>query len=338
MPFLDVPTMLLMTAAASLTMAASLGAVRPGRREGISLWALGLMMHTSTYVLYALRGLVSDWASIVLANTLLSGTFAMVLAAVHQFQGRALPWRRMAVPVAATALLFAFFIDDYRARIVTAGVVPPLQLGMVLWSLWRERPAASLRGATLLSVGLVMEVLLLGVRGMLAATRDIPVEGLMQGNAMQSITFMAAFVVVILSSLGFILMGKDRSDADNRYFAAHDALTGLVNCRSLIMALERDVARAVRLREPYAVMLWTSITSSPSTTAMATWRATACCAMWRTCCARACGRRTWWVATGVKNSWSCCRTPRSAGPWSLPRRCAAPWSACPVWAAARRYR
>ena len=120
MPFLDVPTMLLMTAAASLTMAASLGAVRPGRREGISLWALGLMMHTSTYVLYALRGLVSDWASIVLANTLLSGTFAMVLAAVHQFQGRALPWRRMAVPVAATALLFAFFIDDYRARIVRA--------------------------------------------------------------------------------------------------------------------------------------------------------------------------------------------------------------------------
>ena len=100
-----------------------------------------------------------------------------------------------------------------------------------------------------------MEVLLLGVRGMLAATRDIPVEGLMQGNAMQSITFMAAFVVVILSSLGFILMGKDRSDADNRYFAAHDALTGLVNRRSLIMALERDVARAVRLREPYAVML-----------------------------------------------------------------------------------
>ena len=72
---------------------------------------------------------------------------------------------------------------------------------------------------------------------------------------MQSITFMAAFVVVILSSLGFILMGKDRSDADNRYFAAHDALTGLVNRRSLIMALERDVARAVRLREPYAVML-----------------------------------------------------------------------------------
>lgn len=252
---LDVPTMLLMTAAASLTMAASLAAVRPERREGIGLWALGLVMHTSTYVLYALRGVVPDWASVVLANTLLAGTLAMVLAAIHQFQGRGLPWRRMVVPVLATAAVFAYFVDDYRARIVMASVVLPLQLGMALWSLWRHRPGMPVRGVVLLAVGLVLEVLLLVARGMMAARRDIPVEGLMQGNVMQSITFMAAFVVVILTSLGFILMAKDRSDADNRYFATHDVLTGLANRRSLLMALERDVARACRMHEPYAVMM-----------------------------------------------------------------------------------
>ena len=43
---------------------------------------------------------------------------------------------------------------------------------------------------------------------------------------MQSFVFMAAFVVVILTSLGFILMAKDRAEADNRYFAVHDELTG----------------------------------------------------------------------------------------------------------------
>ena len=160
----------------------------------------------------------------------------------------------------------------------------------------------------------------------------------MQGNAMQSITFMAAFVVVILSSLGFILMGKDRSDADNRYFAAHDALTGLVNRRSLIMALERDVARAVRLREPYAVMLvdidhFKFVNDSHGHLAGdSVLRHVADLLRTRLRAQDLVGRY------GGKNSWSCCRTPRSAGPWSLPRRCAAPWSACPVWAAARRYR
>ncbi len=247
--------MLLMTVAASVTMAVSLAAVRPQRREGIGLWALGLLLHAITYVLYALRGTVSDWASVVLANTLLAGTFALVLAAVHQFQARALPWWRMALPVLAMAVLFALFIDDYRARLILSGVLLPVQLGMALWSLWRHRPPALLRGTVLLAVGLALQVVLLVLRAVMVATQSIAAEGLMRGGALQSVTFMAAFVVVMLASLGFILMTKDRADADNRYFAAHDALTGLANRRSLIAALNRDVARAVRMHEPYALMM-----------------------------------------------------------------------------------
>lgn len=252
---LDVPTMLLMTAAASFTMAVALVAVRPERTEGIGLWALGLVLHTATYVLYTLRGTVSDWASIVLANALLSGTFAIILAAVHQFQGRALPWARMALPVLAMTVLFSLFIDDYRARIIASGVVLSLQLGMALWALWWPRPPAPLRGSTLLTVGLVLQILLLVVRSALVANQSVAVHGLMGSGAMQSVTFLAAFVVVMLASLGFILMTKDRTEADNRYFAAHDALTGLANRRSLILAMDRDVARAMRMHESYAVMM-----------------------------------------------------------------------------------
>jgi len=255
-PLLDVPTMLLMTAAASLAMAGSLAAVRPERREGIGLWALGLVLHAIAYVLYTLRGVVPDWASIVLANTLLGGTFALVLAAVHQFQGRALPWWRMLVPVAAITVLYALFIDDYRMRIIVSGVLLPLQIGLALWSLWaRPHRPAQWRGAALFSAGLGLQVLLLGTRGVAAATYAIPVEGLMRGSVSQSFTFMAAFVVVILASLGFILMTKDRADAESRALAALDPLTGAANRRVLISALDRDVARAVRTREPVAVMM-----------------------------------------------------------------------------------
>ncbi len=254
LPPLDVPTMLLMTAAASLTMACSLAAMRQGRREGTGLWALALMLHTATYILYTLRGAVPDWASIVLANTLLSGTFALVLAAIDQFQGRGLPWRRMVLPVAATTLLSGVFIDDYRARLLVMGILPPLQLLLALQALWQPR-LPQVRGAVLLSVGLGLQVLLLSMRGVLVVTSSIPIEGFTRGSSMQSVVFMAAFMVVILASLGFILMTKDRADAANRHFAAHDALTGVANRRSLIAALERDVARAVRTREPYALMM-----------------------------------------------------------------------------------
>ena len=165
---LDVPTMLLMTAAASATMALSMAAVRPERREGMGLWALALVLHTITYLLFTLRGAVPAWASVVLANTLLAGTFALALAAVRQFQGHGLPWRRMLVPVLAMALLFAWFQDDYRACVIVAGVVPPLQVALVLWALWRPKPPAQMRGAVLLTAGLGLQAVLLAVRGALA--------------------------------------------------------------------------------------------------------------------------------------------------------------------------
>lgn len=252
---LDVPTMLLMTAAASLAMAGSLAAARPRRSEGTGLWALGLLLHAATYVLYALRGTVPDWASIVLANMLLAGTFALVLGAVCRFRGQALPWARMLVPVVATTALFAVFIDDYRVRIMVAGILGPVQIGLVLWALWRPQPPAQLRGAWLFTVGAGLQLLLLAVRGMQAAAHAIALDGLMRGTPMQSFVFMAAFVVVILTSLGFILMAKDRADADNRYFAVHDELTGAANRRALTQALDRDVARAVRAGESYALMM-----------------------------------------------------------------------------------
>ncbi|RKJ95618.1 GGDEF domain-containing protein [Alicycliphilus denitrificans] len=252
---LDVPTMLLMTAASSLTMACSFAAVRPQRREGSQLWALGLLLHTATYVLYVLRGTAPDWASIVLSNMLLSGTFALALAAVCQFHGRALPWRRMLLPVLAMGVLFAAFIDDYRARLMVTGVVLPLQIGMVLWAVWRPQPPARGRGVLLFTLSLGLQVVLLGVRGVLAATYAMPLDGLMRGGLLQTFTFMTVFVVVILASLGFILMTKERADADNRYFATHDELTGVANRRALIQALDRDVAHAVRSGEPYALLM-----------------------------------------------------------------------------------
>lgn len=247
--------MLLMIAAASLAMAASLAAARPQRREGTGLWALGLVMHAATYVLYAMRGRVPDWASIVLSNMLLAGTFAMALGAVCQFRGRALPWGRMLAPVVAMTALYMVFLDDYHARIMVAGILAPVQISMVLWVLWRPQPLAQLRGAWLFTVGLSLQFALLALRGLLAAMHAIPLDGLMRSSPMQSFVFMAAFVVVILASLGFILMAKDRADADNRYFAVHDELTGAANRRALIQALDRDLARALRSGEPYALLM-----------------------------------------------------------------------------------
>ncbi len=247
--------MLVMTAAASFAMAGAMGAVRPHKREGVGLWALALLLHASCYVLYALRGVAPDWASVVLANTLLSGSFALTLAAVEQFQGRPQPWWRMAVPLVVVAALFAWFIDSYAARQMVSGTVLPAQLLLVLWALWRPHSPEQRRGALLLSVCVLIEVLLLAGRGWLALTGRMDNTGLLQISPSQSVVFVMAFVTVILSSLGFILMTKDRADAANLRLATHDPLTGVVNRRALLQVLARDVAQAARARTAYALVL-----------------------------------------------------------------------------------
>lgn len=255
MPQLDVLTMLVMTAAASFAIAAAMAAVRPQTRDGIGLWALALLLHGSCYTLYALRGQVPDWASIVLANACLSGSFALTLGAIEQFAGRPLPYGRMALPVLVLTLLFAIHIDDYRARMLITGTVLPLQLALALVALWCQRPGELWRGALLLSLCLIFEWLLLVGRGWRAFRGQLDAQGLLQMSPVQAAIFGLAFITIILSSLGFILLTKDRADAINRRLAASDELTGVAGRRTLLQVLARDMAQAVRAHSSYALLM-----------------------------------------------------------------------------------
>jgi len=254
---LDLGTALVMIVLASFTMAACLATVSAGQRqEGMGLWGAALLMQAFAYVLLALRGQVPDVVSIVLANGMLSGVYACVLAAIHRFQGRRLPWAGLVVPVVATLVLFSVFVGDYLARLVLAGILFPLQLLLGIWALYRPGHGPVGRGALLVAVGMGLQVVLLTARAVVAAVGAMPLDGLMRGGGLvQHLTFLGSFVTVQVSSLGFIFMAKDRADEANRQLAAVDPLTGVANRRSLISALDRDIARAVRTREPMSVMM-----------------------------------------------------------------------------------
>lgn len=244
-----------MSATSSLTMAVALLAVRRERRDGLGMWAVGLLVHALAYGLLLLRGSVSDWLSIWLANVMLSLAFALVLAAICQFRLHPLSWWPMALPVLATALGFAIAKDDYALRLQLSGILISVQFILILWFLWRPQPVQAGAGIWLLSAGLALQITLLLARMLLVLLRGVPAGGLMQPGGTQSLIFMVGFSVIILSSLGFILMAKDRADAQNHYFATHDGLTGVFNRRALMSALERDLARAVRNKEQYSLIL-----------------------------------------------------------------------------------
>ena len=248
--------MLAMIIASSLMMAASMAIVGWGRRrDGLGHWAAALMVNAIGHLLIMLRGLAPDILSVVLGNVLLACVFVGMIAAIYQFQGRPAPWLLLlAVPV-MVAVFVSMFMDNFPARAGFVGLVIGLQAIWALAATLERRHATVGRGQWLLVAGLALEALVLGGRSVLTVALPDSATSILQGSVLQTVTFMATFSVVLVSSVGFVFMSRDRSDESNRIMAALDPLTGVANRRSLISALDRDVSRAIRMHQPIALMM-----------------------------------------------------------------------------------
>ena len=255
LPQLDVGTMLVMTAGVSAAMGAALITVRTRQREGLGLWAVALLMQAVGYALYALRGSIPDVFSVVFANVLLSGAFALTLGAIAQFHGRRMPWLGMVLPVVALAFTFIVLVDHVRVRLVVGSLLMALQLALLPLALWCPRPPAQRRGAWVLTIAVAAQVVVLLARGVLVAVDRLQLAEMLHPDLWQSLVFTTASVVIVLAAFGFVLMTKERSESALTALASRDALTGVANRRHLLQTLERDLAASARQREPYAVLL-----------------------------------------------------------------------------------
>ncbi|MBD9404784.1 MULTISPECIES: GGDEF domain-containing protein [unclassified Acidovorax] len=251
-----VPTMLAMIIASSLMMAASMAVVGWGRRrDGLGRWAAALLVNAIGHLLIMLRGLIPDVLSIVVGNLMLSSVFVGLIAAVYQFQGRPVRWPLLLAPPALVLVFVSVFIDNFPARVSFVGLAIGLQAVWALLAALSQRNVTVGRGQWLLVAGLALEALVLGGRAVVALSTHSDATSILQSSALQTLTFLATFSVVLVSSVGFVFMSRDRADENNRVLAALDPLTGVANRRSLIAALDRDVARAQRMREPMALMM-----------------------------------------------------------------------------------
>ena len=251
-----VPTLLAMIIVSSLMMAASMAVVGWGRRrDGLARWAAALLVNAIGHALIVLRGVAPDVLSVVAGNVLLSCVFVGMIAAIYQFQGRAVRWPLLLAPPVLVAGVVTVLVDNFAARVSFVSLVIGLQAVWTLVAALERRHATVGRGQWLLVAGLGLEAAVLGGRALLALSTSDAATGILQGSALQTLTFMGTFSVVLISSMGFVFMARDRADENNRIMAAVDPLTGVANRRSLIAALDRDVSRAVRTREPIALMM-----------------------------------------------------------------------------------
>jgi diguanylate cyclase (GGDEF)-like protein len=249
------PTLLLVNILITTTLAACLGLVaRRDRPDGLVYWALALVAHTGAYVLYALRGVASDWLSVVLANALITSVFALMSEGLYQFQRRLPPRRWIWAPVPFVALTFAL-LDDLGARVVLLAAVLCAQFAQFAWAMrqrWQETPGC---GKQFVLAGFGLFVLALLMRAASVLIGAVEMRSITDSNAMQALIFSVASVALVLTNFGMVVMTKERADERNRVLAMQDELTGLGNRRHIEEALAQQLAQARRSGRPLALLM-----------------------------------------------------------------------------------
>jgi len=219
---------------------------KSSKPDGMGKWAAAMFLETLTWGLVAARGRVPDFFSVIVANGLLTAAYALILAAVYEFQQRQLPRWQYLVPVALTLLIAAILQDDIRSRFIWNGLIYGFQMVLIARALLSDRETRAGQAWRLLFGGIVMLILVLGMRAGFAFSGHIEFAQPQNTSALQPIqliTFIAAMSTALLGSFGFMLLVKERTDREIMHLAMTDSLTQIPNRRALTDYAEHALAR-----------------------------------------------------------------------------------------------
>lgn len=231
---------------AVVSMFVTTGIRTSGIPNGMRKWATAMFLATLTWGLIALRGKIPDFLSIMVANGFLSAAYAMMLAAVYEFQQRRAPHWQYWLPVALTLLLTAMLPDDVRSRFVWEGIIYGLQMTLIARALLSDRDTRAGRAWRLLFGGTVLLILVLGIRAVFALSGQIEFAQPQNHVALQPIqliSYIAAMSIALLGSFGFVLLVKEHTDREIMHLAMTDSLTQIPNRRALMDYAEHVLAR-----------------------------------------------------------------------------------------------
>ena len=252
---LDLRTLLILLAAADLILAAALwiGASQ-GMRDGLAQWAASLAVRALALAIFAL-GSAPGSGALAVAGALLALSITLQAAALLAFERRPFaPWMHTAV-IAAVAVPLQLVERDAAMAILFGGVMfGSLLLGVAaiarqVRSVPRSR-ARRILFACFLAAGVCF--VLRGIGGVLVAN---PMGGFDAPSGFAAGTLLACFAAALAATLGFLLLQKERADAEALRLATMDALTGAYNRRTFHEAAERELSRARRAGTPLSMIL-----------------------------------------------------------------------------------
>jgi diguanylate cyclase (GGDEF)-like protein len=250
---LDVRTIVVLLIVSSVLMTLTLAAgARAGRGGGFAKWNIGLGLYALGWLLVAARGTFPDIVTHAFADALLLAGLCHQLGAVIEFSGGT-PSRWLLYAPAPLLFLAALpVMNDYPAFTLLVSLsYATAFLAISATALRRTRGDARWMLAASYAAGAVV----LCVRAAAIYSAPAAQSGLYSGSAVHAIAFATLFAITATGSIAFLLMLRERAEAEIRHLAMFDPLTELFNRRAFVELAERELARARRAGSACAVLM-----------------------------------------------------------------------------------
>lgn len=253
----DLRTLLLMVAAVDIAVAVVLAAGAGRRlRFGIAPWIGSLFVRALAVGVLVAR-LEPQAAVLVVSAALMSLSVSFQAASLMSYDGRRFPeWAHTAV-MAAVAIPFTIIGTDAVNTVLFGGLVFGFLLAVLAAIAYQVRPTvqgrARARGVLVVTYGIGSFAFL--SRGLSAMMAAEPLQAFTNPTALQSAMFLGAATAAIVSTLGFMMLHKERSDGEAVRMATIDPLTGAYNRRTFHDIAERELARARRADQPLSIII-----------------------------------------------------------------------------------
>jgi len=253
----DIHTLLLVTVLMGSVLAMSVAAVaHQDQHDGMRYWAAALALHVASYVFFGQVAILGQFVAFFASVILRAVAWGFFAEGLFEFYKRPAPRALIWGPVVVGAVLFAVLFEYPTPRALVVTLVAMFQAGLALGLMLQASRQTPGRGQYFLMTGLVLGLALLSFR--LLGVIQVGSAGMQDAtgaNPVQAISLLGALVTLVLLSIGFVLMSKDRADDQNRQLATHDELTGLANRRHLNKVLTQEWARFKRSKQPFAVVM-----------------------------------------------------------------------------------
>lgn len=253
---LDVKTLFVVMIATSLLLAGSMAvAVGMRFRDGVGKWTGSLMLQAVTFVCFSLRGGIPDLVSIVIANCLLALSFTLQAAAILEFFQKQLRALWHIVPIVIIAIVFTALIGNVPLLATLAGL--GFGAGLLVLALLLQRQQGATEGPArwLLIVGYLVGGAGCFFRALVATVDPSAVTVIAQPGIFQGISFLIAFAVILITSVGFLLLQKERAEEIAQKLAVTDPLTGTFNRRTFLELADKEISRAQRAATPLSLVM-----------------------------------------------------------------------------------